>query len=52
MNDYIIQVKERKVESNLLQNFEIRNGVQSSLRWISPKDVSKLYDEETGFKFV
>ncbi|SHF44491.1 CRISPR-associated helicase, Cas3 family [Caldanaerobius fijiensis DSM 17918] len=52
MNDYIIQVKGRKVEKNLLLNFENRNGVQSSLRWISPKDISKLYDEETGFKFV
>jgi CRISPR-associated endonuclease/helicase Cas3 len=49
MNDFIIQVRISRMLENKPLEFKVRGEVQCDLYWIPPEDVSRYYDENTGF---
>ncbi len=49
MSNYIIQIRVSKLKNNLPLKFSNRNGVESTLFWISPDQLERYYDVETGF---
>lgn len=49
MNDYIIQVRVRKLIKNRPLEFKVRGGAMSDMFWIPRGQVEDYYSRETGF---
>ncbi len=49
MSDYVIQVRRNRMVKSCPLDFVKRRGVETNLLWISPENLKKFYDPETGF---
>uniref|UniRef100_UPI00047417EC helicase-related protein n=1 Tax=Geobacillus thermocatenulatus TaxID=33938 RepID=UPI00047417EC len=50
MSQYMVQIRANRLVNSQLAEFVTRGGVKGNFFWVSPNEVDKFYDMQTGFK--